>query len=70
MVETLLISILILLVCVALLSIKVLLKKDGRFPSMHIDGNKALNKKGIFCAKTQDKEERQRRDLESRMNEL
>lgn len=70
MVETLFLTILILLVCVALLSIKILLKKGGKFPNIHIDGNKALNGKGIFCIKTQDKEERERRDLESRINEL
>jgi len=47
-------------VSVALLSVGILLKKGGRFPNLHVSGNKALRQKGIHCAQTQDYEERHR----------
>ena len=68
MIVTLLFAVVILLICVALLSIKLLLKKNGEFPHIHIDGNKMLNSKGIRCAKVQDKEARKRRNLIERKN--
>ena len=30
--------------------------KGGRFPSIHIGGNKALKQRGITCATSQDRE--------------
>ena len=70
MIKTLLITVLIILVCVALLSVKVIFKKNGRFPNTHIGGNKALAKKGIYCAKTEDRIQQRRRNLEDRLKEL
>ena len=55
MLTTLLFTFIILAISVLLLSIKVILKKGGRFPNIHIEGNKALRKKGIYCARTMDK---------------
>lgn len=46
-----------------LLSIGILLKKKGSFPSGHVSDNKALRKQGIKCAKTQDKEEQNRETI-------
>jgi hypothetical protein len=63
MLETSLITIIILLACVALLSISIILKKDGKFPNTHIDGNKAIRDKGIHCAASQDYEDRHRKNL-------
>ncbi len=63
MLTTLFITFLIVAISVALLSIKVLLKKDGRFPNTHIEGNRALAKKGIFCAKTMDRLEARKKGL-------
>lgn len=37
------------------MAIRILLKKDGKFSSSHVGGNKHLQKKGIYCAQTQDK---------------
>ena len=53
-----------------LLSIKVLLKKGGRFPNTHIEGNRALGKKGIFCAKTMDRMAVKQKGLYDIMNEI
>ncbi len=48
------ITIVIVAVAVLLLSIRLLCGKKN-FIHTHIDGNKALNAKGIHCAKDQDK---------------
>lgn len=56
MLETLLLSVLIIAIAVALLSVKVVLKKNGRFSSQHIHDNKYLRRKGIKCVLEQDRE--------------
>ncbi len=67
MLTTLLFTVIILVICVVLLSVKVLLKKGGRFPNTHIDGNKALGKKGIHCARRQHQEEARKKNLYERI---
>ena len=69
MLTTLLFTVIILVISVVLLSIKVLLKKGGRFPNTHVGGNRALGKKGIHCAKTQDREQARQRNLYDRVKE-
>ena len=49
---------LIIAICVALLSVKVLLKKNGRFPNTHVGGSKAMRKRGIKCVQSQDRDAR------------
>ncbi|MDR1201853.1 MAG: hypothetical protein LBL58_09545 [Tannerellaceae bacterium] len=70
MLTTLLLTIIIILVCVVLLSVKVLFKKGGEFPNTHVGGNKALSRKGIHCAKTQYRETLAHKNLEERLNEI
>lgn len=50
-----LLSIVLMGIVFILFATKILLQKNGKFPNMHIGGNKALNEKGIYCATTQDK---------------
>ena len=52
--------IVLILVALALigLSIGLLLKKDGKFPEIHIGRNKRMKDKGIDCANTTDRKER------------
>lgn len=54
------ILIVILLVGLAMvgLSIRVILRKNGRFSSQHISQNKKMRERGIHCVNTQDYEER------------
>ena len=59
MVETLLLSVLIIAICVAFLCVKIILRKNGQFSSQHIHDNPGLRKKGIHCVIDQDKEARQ-----------
>lgn len=58
MVVTLLLSVLIIAIAVALLSVKVIVKRNGRFSSQHIKDSPALRRKGIHCVMDQDREER------------
>lgn len=58
MLKTILITVLIVAICIALLSIKILFQKNGRFPNTHVSGNKAMREKGIGCVQSQDREAR------------
>lgn len=60
MVETLIISIVIIAVGMALLLVKVLLKKNGSFSSQHIHDSEAMRQRGIHCVMDQDREMRRK----------
>ena len=60
MIQTLLISVLIIAICVALFCVKLIFKKDGRFSSMHIHDSEAMRERGIHCVMNQDRELRTR----------
>ena len=55
-----LISLAVVAVAFALLSIKVLLKRTGKFSSQHVHDNPGLRKQGIHCVMDQDREARER----------
>lgn len=55
-----LISLAVVAVAFALLSIKVLLKRNGKFSSQHVHDNPGLRKQGIHCVMDQDHEARER----------
>ena len=54
--ETMLLIIALVGLAVILLSIRVIVKKNGRFSSQHISQNKRMRERGIHCAVTQDRE--------------
>ena len=58
MLKTILITVLIVAICMALLSVKILSKKNGRFPNTHVSGSKAMRERGIGCVQSQDREAR------------
>ncbi|MDD7318641.1 MAG: hypothetical protein SOZ80_01295 [Prevotella sp.] len=58
MVETLVPTVLIIAICLALLSVKVLFKRKGAFRSQHIHDSAAMRKLGIHCVIDQDREAR------------
>ncbi len=60
MIETLLISVLIIAIGMALLCVKLLFKKNGRFSSQHIHDSQAMKDRGIHCVMDQDREARER----------
>lgn len=58
MVETLLLSVLIIAIAMALLLVKLIFKKDGKFSSQHIHDSQAMKDRGIHCVMDQDREAR------------
>lgn len=54
--ETMLLIMALVGLAVILLSIRVIVKKNGRFSSQHISQNKRMRERGIHCAVTQDRE--------------
>ncbi|MBR3123405.1 MAG: hypothetical protein IKH48_04545 [Prevotella sp.] len=60
MIETLLISALILGIGIGFMLMKVLVKKDGRFYSQHIHDSEAMSERGIHCVIDQDREAREK----------
>jgi hypothetical protein len=60
MVETLIISTILLAVAMAGLCVKLLVKRNGQFASMHIHDSEAMKQRGIHCVMDQDREERER----------
>lgn len=56
MVETILITLLIVAISLLLLGVKVFFTKGGKFPNGHVSGNKTLRDKGVSCAQSQDRE--------------
>ena len=59
MMQTILISGLLLAVGMVLLLVKVLVRKNGTFSSQHIHDSKAMRERGIHCVMDQDREMRQ-----------
>lgn len=47
---------------VVLLSVRILIKKDGKFSSEHISSNKRMRQDGIHCATSQDREARRNKN--------
>ncbi len=60
MIETLFITVLIIAICITLLCVKVIFKKNGKFSSQHIHDSKAMKDRGIHCVMDQDREARKR----------
>ncbi|MCK8623159.1 hypothetical protein [Prevotella sp. E13-27] len=63
MIETLILTTLIIAIAMAFLCVKVLLKKNGTFSSQHIHDSEAMRERGIHCVMDQDKEARQKKPL-------
>jgi hypothetical protein len=56
MIKTLLISGMLLMAGMAMLLVKVLLRKNGTFSSQHIHDSRAMRDRGIHCVMDQDRE--------------
>ena len=60
MIETLLISALIIAIGMAFFLVRVLFVKNGTFKSQHIHDSEAMRQKGIHCVMDQDREMRRK----------
>jgi len=58
MLETIYFTAIIVGICVLLLCVGIIIK--GRFPSLHVSGNKGLQEKGIGCVQSQDRDARKK----------
>jgi hypothetical protein len=56
MIETLLISALIIAIGMAFFCVKLIFRKDGQFSSQHIHDSEAMKERGIHCVMDQDRE--------------
>ena len=68
MFKTLLFTLLIIAISVALLAIKVIIKKNGRFPNTHVGGNKEMRRRGIKCVQSQDRDARKHNPMSVKEN--
>ncbi|HOI27871.1 MAG: hypothetical protein M0P12_11890 [Paludibacteraceae bacterium] len=62
MLKVFLLTLVIVLCAVILLGVNILFKKNGRFPNTHIGASKAMRDRGIFCAQTQDRMARMKKE--------
>ena len=58
MLKTLLFTLIIVAISMAFFAIKILFKKNGRFPNTHVGHSAAMRKRGITCVQTMDALER------------
>lgn len=56
---TVLLGIGLMAIVFVLLALNIIFKKNGKFPNSHIGNNSALNARGITCATSTDRIERQ-----------
>ncbi len=58
MLKVILLTIVVVLSAMVLLSVRVILKKNGRFSSKHISQSKVMRDRGISCATSQHRQSR------------
>ncbi len=63
MIETLLISTLIIAIAMVFFLVRVLFVKQGTFKSQHIHDSEAMKERGIHCVMDQDREMRQKSEF-------
>ena len=63
MIETLLISALIIAIAMIFFLVRVLFTKQGEFKSQHIHDSEAMKERGIHCVMDQDREMREKKLL-------
>ena len=68
MIESLLMSIVLLIAGMGLLLVKVLGRRDGKFSSQHIHDSEAMRQRGIHCVMDQDREMRAHKKLKLNNN--
>lgn len=61
------ISLLAMALVVFLLSIGLIFKKNGRFPSTHVGGNNAMQQRGISCHTSQHRDAQRHQTLAERL---
>ncbi len=65
--SVLIISIIFIAVAVSLLSVKLILKDKGEFPSTHVGSNKAMQERNISCHTSQHRKQNEELKLADRL---
>lgn len=65
----LIICLIVVALAMILLSVKLILTKDGSFPSSHVGSQKALRDQGISCHTSQHRDAQKERSLAERLAE-
>ncbi len=68
--SVLIITILFLLLAFILLSVRVIVKRNGKFSSQHISQSKAMRERGISCVNSQDRQAQNENHLRIDVNNL
>ncbi len=68
--KVILLTLLFFAIAVLLLGIKVFFVQNGQFPNMHIGHNHEMKKRGIGCAVSTDRADRQKKGLYDRQNDI
>lgn len=53
--------VIILAICIALMCVRIIFKKNGRFVSSHVSSSKAMRDRGVTCVQSQDREARHKK---------
>ena len=56
MVQTIIISIIVLAIAIMLMGVRVFFTKKGNFPNTHISASQAMKERGISCASSQERD--------------
>lgn len=59
MVQTIIISIIVLAIAILLMGVRIFFTKKGTFPNTHISASQAMKDRGITCASSQEREVRE-----------
>ncbi len=59
MLQTIIISVVILAVAILLMGVRVFFTKKGSFPNTHVSSSQAMKDRGITCASSQEREARE-----------
>ncbi len=70
MIKVLLLTLGVVLVAIVLLSVRVLLVKNGRFRSIHIGDSKAMRSRGIGCVQSEHRKARKTRKTAINVKDL
>lgn len=70
MLRILIISIIAVAISIALLAVRIILQKGGKFSSEHISQNQRMRQDGIHCATSQDREARRKNSQKLNINQL
>jgi hypothetical protein len=61
MLQTFLLCAIIIALCILMLSVRILFKKNGQFVKTHVSQSKAMRERGIGCVQGQDFAERHKK---------